>query len=161
MICFLFLFFFSLLYFSSSNGLIVFFSFLQILRETVHKHLTPDPQKYGLDTMTLAFSDHKLHVCPGHAQTWQASKEITEVSVEGPVSQIKISAILTSLLSPLTPPPPTHTHMHAHMHSHSQTPPPPHTHTHLHPQTCTHAHTHTQTLICIHTHTCTHTHTSH
>ena len=57
-----------------------FFS-LQLLREAVHKHVTPDPQKYGLDSMTLAFSEHKLHVCPGHTQTWQANKEITEVSV--------------------------------------------------------------------------------
>ena len=77
--------------FSSENEHNVLFT-LQLLKEAVHKHVTTDPQKYGLEPMTLAFAEHTLHVCSGHSQTWQAGKEITQVSVEG-VGRIRLHQI--------------------------------------------------------------------
>ncbi|KAK7503510.1 hypothetical protein BaRGS_00005049 [Batillaria attramentaria] len=50
------------------------------LRRHVLSHIEPDPAAFGLTKVDMVFNtDTSLHVCPGHAATWQAGMAITEI----------------------------------------------------------------------------------
>ncbi|XP_076465791.1 uncharacterized protein LOC143297367 [Babylonia areolata] len=78
----------ALLLFMGSEGMMgqyYFHSFDEVrpaavsLRKLVHNHVNNDPGKFGMEHLSMLFTEEKLLVCPGHAHIWQARKEITEI----------------------------------------------------------------------------------